>query len=725
MKREGLIKGLDAKGGCKDCRIVLSVKYEVVKPRIHKPEKNNSVENDFYLKGMFDYINLNDQKNSSYLKDSAYYITANLSFEALNVPTISQMSEMMRICEYSAKDMNEYAKENRDQKAACLSNQALFMTVCLLSRLLAEAMGDPSIWNSYKNGKKRLNYTPATNLSMKKLQSLVAYMEENNLLMLDANGDENYNEFVTDIAWHLCRMESIGRQRTQFYDDGKEQLNDLMHQIEQEDARLEREESETYSKKNKKKSKSQVPSSAPVLTADLVQAIQTSIVTKGQPGHRFYDESDTKDPYNGLSYLERSLYEKRDQLIAESNDLEVKCCNVLNNLNEEDADALAKTVYYKRDHMGVKKYMAIVAKGMFRAILAGDDIYRLSVGKKVMESFIQQSNMPLPEKMADWKHKRLNTSTVLTDEQKNKYRKIWLDYPRDTLSTVVIDYPEAKPTVQDDVKETAENTVSNAAISKAMLRVERLRKERDDSYQILTGLLQKAANMQSDFSCNAVKNIRSGKNGSKPVQGEGKTLNKNKDDLDPKILDGNVTETELNRLQKKLDKEIMQYRYKIERLEKQLNENAENNKKKKHVTYESGNTAESGQKDKTVKITFSSATVSSLHEFAVEEAGNDYADFPYRTKLNVILYGGSDKFRKKFCERFPNIRLAKMSNHIDINPVRNMDLVIFQTNFMNHPDYYKIRDFCQKNNITYHHMANDNKTDFQELLNKIKELEQL
>lgn len=93
---------------------------------------------------------------------------------------------MLRISGYSGEEMKNYVRKCGRVMTNCVSVKHLVPTVCLLSRLLSEAMGDKSIWRGYKKGKKKKNYTPAPNESMQKLTVLVDYMKENRLLFLDS-----------------------------------------------------------------------------------------------------------------------------------------------------------------------------------------------------------------------------------------------------------------------------------------------------------------------------------------------------------------------------------------------------------------------------------------------------------------------------------------------------------------------------------------------------------
>ncbi|MCC8046175.1 MAG: hypothetical protein LIP12_11885 [Clostridiales bacterium] len=199
--------------------------------------------NDSRISVLLEYMSPTETGFSKYIDYTAFTIVANLVRYNLNIPTDDQMRQMLKISGYSAEEMKKYVQSGRPRKASCISVTHLVPTVCLLARVLADAMMDRSEWQGYRKGKKRNHFTPAPNLSRQKLQRLIEYMDENDLLYLDDTEDEEYREFVCNHARYMCRLACInGELKT---------VSDAIRQRQREFAKELKSEMESPRKKNK------------------------------------------------------------------------------------------------------------------------------------------------------------------------------------------------------------------------------------------------------------------------------------------------------------------------------------------------------------------------------------------------------------------------------------------------------------------------------------------
>ncbi|MCD7956313.1 MAG: hypothetical protein LUG93_11315 [Lachnospiraceae bacterium] len=75
--------------------------------------------------------------------------------------------------------------------------------------------------------------------------------------------------------------------------------------------------------------------------------------------------------------------------------------------------------------------------------------------------------------------------------------------------------------------------------------------------------------------------------------------------------------------------------------------------------------------------------------------------YPYHTKLKVVLYGGFDVFHR---ELLPDVRIVEITAHIDVNPIRNADIVFLQINKTDHSGYWTVCDACKNSQVPYIHL---------------------
>ncbi|MCC8150831.1 MAG: hypothetical protein LIO96_05115, partial [Lachnospiraceae bacterium] len=101
------------------------------------------------------------------------------------------------------------------------------------------------------------------------------------------------------------------------------------------------------------------------------------------------------------------------------------------------------------------------------------------------------------------------------------------------------------------------------------------------------------------------------------------------------------------------------------------------------------------------------ASGETAEEDAREKTGTAAADavqYPYRTNLRVVLYGGFEEFHRKLLKYLPDVRVVSPSAHIDINPFRNADIVFLQINKTDHSGYWTVCDACKSSGVPYLHL---------------------
>ncbi len=209
MTREELIEELF---DLRDYHTVSKKTCDYLKLDLLRSDYHYSAGNDSRVAELLEYISPTEADFPQYIDYTAFTIVANMSRFSMHVPTDDQMLQMLEISGYTGEEMRQYVRAGMPRKASCISATHLVPLVCLLSRVLADAMMDKSEWQGYKKGKKKKNYTPTPNLSMQKLESLVEYMEQNDLLYLDVLDGEAYTEFVCNHARFMCRLSCIRKE---------------------------------------------------------------------------------------------------------------------------------------------------------------------------------------------------------------------------------------------------------------------------------------------------------------------------------------------------------------------------------------------------------------------------------------------------------------------------------------------------------------------------------
>lgn len=96
----------------------------------------------------------------------------------------------------------------------------------------------------------------------------------------------------------------------------------------------------------------------------------------------------------------------------------------------------------------------------------------------------------------------------------------------------------------------------------------------------------------------------------------------------------------------------------------------------------------------------------------------------YIADKKVLIIGGSKKWRRKFREKYPEIRtLNGFNENFEINILNNADYIFFYTGFMNHATYNRAMNFIRINQIQFSYIGKTNMDLVEEEI--IEELERL
>lgn len=143
---------------------------------------------------------------------------------------------------------------------------------------------------------------------------------------------------------------------------------------------------------------------------------------------------------------------------------------------------------------------------------------------------------------------------------------------------------------------------------------------------------------------------------------------------------------EINKLNKKHNYKICEMQNKVNTLEKQLLE--ENNYRGELNIL----------RDYIFKVTTNYTPENS--EKTLEE---------YILNKNIIIIGGAKEWRRKFRDRYPNIRsLNGFNETFDTNILANYDYVFFYTGFMNHATYHKAMSYIRTHEIKFGYLGKTN-----------------
>ena len=81
----------------------------------------------------------------------------------------------------------------------------------------------------------------------------------------------------------------------------------------------------------------------------------------------------------------------------------------------------------------------------------------------------------------------------------------------------------------------------------------------------------------------------------------------------------------------------------------------------------------------------------------------------YIARNNILIIGGTKEWRRKFREKYPELRTLNGFNEtFDTNILSNYDYVFFYTGFMDHATYYRAINFIRSHNIKFGYIGKTN-----------------
>ncbi|MDR3595252.1 hypothetical protein [Clostridium sp.] len=81
----------------------------------------------------------------------------------------------------------------------------------------------------------------------------------------------------------------------------------------------------------------------------------------------------------------------------------------------------------------------------------------------------------------------------------------------------------------------------------------------------------------------------------------------------------------------------------------------------------------------------------------------------YIARKNIIIIGGTKDWRRKFREKYPDLRtLNGFNGNFDTNILSNYDYVFFYTGYMDHATYYRAINFIRSYNIKFGYIGKTN-----------------
>ncbi|MCD8084853.1 MAG: hypothetical protein LUF28_00730 [Clostridiales bacterium] len=699
MNREGLINSL---AEMQEFSVVPASYYERVsvggaeknskRPKNRKPGQRYNAGADPRFSALLAYSAPTDKGFTYFLRYMAFTVAANLAFHNLSVPNGQQMSRMLELSGYTAAQMEEYVQHEVGLEPEAVPSRRLAPTVFLLSRVLCDALSDPTEW------RRRKRTVP--NPSLERLKALVAYMTETGLLYFferpdyDGSGKEggsrdaaSYERFVLLHAEDAVKHKAI----TSELDDAFEQLKRKTKQIKDErDKAYDRGEAQ---KRRRNGAKSIAPLAAPAGPVPPLPNLRPSDVIsetlQDELQSKYADEAtralqtirgelkgpDAMPPEEMTRLMERyrkSMPPDVQERVGKLNQ-EIDALTDLFYKVMDQADELRKDLKREQKAEMRDEYIPAVAEGLFQAILTGrDETYKLKVGRYIWQDFMAESNIPIQnvpfapmEDDDEW-------DNVCTDINGKLALRI---FDEDDIVTLQTDSGRGVESITLPLgsalaKLSDRPTEPSLYIRKSYVKMFKEagysdRKARD--FAIILATLSSVNVLETggyDYDYDEMYGLREGdapSEGSASVETERSAREDAERRLKQAQKENQAARHEIHTLQKE-----------IERLKQQM-------------------ANQKGEREDTEA------------EIQGSPPGEPIT-YPYRTNLRVVVYGGFEVFHKELLKLLPDIRIVASAAHIDAAPVRNADIVFLQTNKTNHSNYWAVRDACKNCGVPYIHL---------------------
>ena len=78
--------------------------------------------------------------------------------------------------------------------------------------------------------------------------------------------------------------------------------------------------------------------------------------------------------------------------------------------------------------------------------------------------------------------------------------------------------------------------------------------------------------------------------------------------------------------------------------------------------------------------------------------------YPIDTNRNIIVFGGFENFHRKLKEFITDIKTIEVSEHIDLNPIKNAEMVFYQINKSDHSSYWFVKEACNNAGVPFYHL---------------------
>ncbi len=103
--------------------------------------------------------------------------------------------------------------------------------------------------------------------------------------------------------------------------------------------------------------------------------------------------------------------------------------------------------------------------------------------------------------------------------------------------------------------------------------------------------------------------------------------------------------------------------------------------------------------------TLASVDVLETSAYSLEpETQEEPIEYPYRTGLRIVLYGGFEVFHEELLKLLPDVWVVEYAVHIDTTAVQNADIVFLQTSKTAHSGYDTVCDACKSCGVPYIHL---------------------
>ena len=96
----------------------------------------------------------------------------------------------------------------------------------------------------------------------------------------------------------------------------------------------------------------------------------------------------------------------------------------------------------------------------------------------------------------------------------------------------------------------------------------------------------------------------------------------------------------------------------------------------------------------------------------------------YIARKNILIIGGAKEWRRKFREKYPDLRtLSGFNETFDTTILSNYDYVFFYTGFMDHATYYRAINFIRSHAISFGYIGKTNiELVEEELINELENM---